>query len=152
MPEVEVAPTLDNSDIPFEDALKRTLFDKQLVPIEIDTFGRFEGDYGQYWKLKGKLAAPATDIDNNVHHAGSAITLMLNVPGKDASEGQWKAYNARLAELQIHAMGLPKPDQTANMKLVEGKTVVAKLSVYTNPTTGNAKQQVDRFLAVTKGA
>lgn len=151
MPEQEVEPTIDNSDVPFEDALKRTLFDKMTLPLDVVGMGKFAGDYGEYWKLKATLGASAIDTDGNVHAVGAPLTLLLNVPGKDASEGQWKAYNARLAELQVHGMGLAKPDRTASLKGVEGKRVYAMLSVYTNATSGNQKQQVDRFIAAPKG-
>lgn len=149
MAEQELDPILDNSDVGggnFENALKRDMFDKQLLKLEIESFGKFAGDYGQYWKLKAKLRAPATDIDGEEHAAGDPVSFLLNVPGADASAGQWKAFNARLAELQINAMGLEKPDRAANMKGVEGKPVDAQVSVYTNPTTGKQRQQVDRFV------
>jgi hypothetical protein len=145
MPE-EIAPDIDNSDIPFETAGDRVLFDNQTLQLDVETLKKMRGDYGEYWELKARLAAPATDTLSNNHAAGFGVTFLLNVPGKDASEGQWRAYLARLGELQVQGMGLAKPDRAVSPKGVEGKRIGAMVGVYTNPTSGNQKQQVNRFV------
>jgi hypothetical protein len=145
--EIEATLDLDNSDVPFEKALDRLLFDG-MVPLTIETLRKMQGDYGQYWELRTQLSGETLDTDKQLHAKGTPLTLLINVPGADASEGQKRAYAARLAELQVAALGLDKPDSKLNMKLVEGKSVVARLSVYTNPTSGKSKQQVDRFTKV----